>query len=314
MTDLAALQAELETAEAAVAEEQSLRRKLDSLREQSSEVEQRLADALVKLGDEQHDVAALESFSPTRIWAALRGTRLDDLDREQAEVRAAEYAVAELRTRLRSMEADEESLAGQVAALVGAAERRDRALAAKEAALTAAGGETAAELTKVAAELAATGTELREVSEAFDAATAAGHALQDAVRMLTKATDWADFDTFLGGGLFTDAMKYDRMDQASALLRAANAALARLDKELADLGRSGVPGPQVDGLTRTFDVWFDNIFTDWSVKKRIREADERTRRALNDVEEVRRLLFARRTALTESMSALRTRREELLHG
>ena len=29
----------------------------------------------VTLGDERQDVAALESFSPTRIWAGLRGTR-----------------------------------------------------------------------------------------------------------------------------------------------------------------------------------------------------------------------------------------------
>ena len=44
----------------------------------------------------------------------------------------------------------------------------------------------------------------------------------------------------------------------------------RLARELADVGvRSTVERLQVDGLTRTFDVWFDNIFTDWSVKSRI---------------------------------------------
>ena len=35
-----------------------------------------------------------EPYSPTRIWAALRGSRDADLDREQAEKQAAEYAVA----------------------------------------------------------------------------------------------------------------------------------------------------------------------------------------------------------------------------
>ena len=152
------------------------------------------------------------------------------------------------------------------------------------------------------------------VRAGFAAATAAGRALMAASKMLAKASDWADVDTFLGGGMLTDSIKYDRMDQASRLLRTADAALARLSKEMGDLGRSGVAGPQVDGLTRTFDVWFDNLFSDWSVKSRIHDADERTRRAFHEVKVLRRSLSGRRGALTASLSALRARRDELLRG
>lgn len=314
MTDLADLQQELEAAEAAVAEAESIHRRLESLGERRSDTGRQLLDARARLDDERKDVDALESFSPTRIWAALRGSHASDLEREQAEVRAAEYAVAELETRMKTLAADEASLADRAATLPGAIERRDRARAAKEAALTAAGGETGAELTRIAATLGETKAELNEVGEAFDAATLACQALQQAVTMLAKATDWADVDTFLGGGLLTDAIKYDRMDQANALLRDADAALARLDKELADLGRSGVPGPQVDGLTRTFDIWFDNLFTDWSVKRRIRDADERARRAFEEVRKVRQSLADRRTALEGTLHELQQHREELLRG
>ncbi|GAA1945717.1 hypothetical protein GCM10009798_00870 [Nocardioides panacihumi] len=314
MTDLSAIQAELEAAEAAVAEAEAVQRRLDSaltLKEAASKL---LLEARVSLGDERQDVAALESFSPTRIWAALRGTRLEDLDREQAEVRAGEYAVAELETRLRAIEVGEASLSARAAELAGAAERRRLALAAKEELLLASGGDAAVELTRIAAEMGAAETELKEVSEAFEAATDAASVLEDAATMLGKASDWAGVDTWLGGGLLTDSIKYDRMDQATTLLRRADAAIGRLAKELGDLGREGVAGPQVTNLTQAFDVWFDNIFSDMAVSRRIHEADERARRAFHEVAGVRRGLFARREELTAAVVALRTRREELLRG
>ena len=33
--------------------------------------------------------------------------------------------------------------------------------------------------------------------------------------MLGSAGDWATYDTFFGGGMFTDTVKYDRMDRRS---------------------------------------------------------------------------------------------------
>jgi hypothetical protein len=312
VTDLAAIQADLEAAEADLAEAQSVERRLVSLRELVTTAESELGAARSKLDDERRDVAALESFSPTRIWAGLRGTRLDDLDREQAEVRAAEYAVAAVELRLRTLRDERAVLGARATCLLGAAERREAALSSKHGALVAAGGATAAELVDIAARRGALEAELREVGEAFDAATAAGRALEEAATLLGKATDWADVDTFLGGGLLTDAMKYDRMDRASEMLRTADRALGRLAKELGDLGRAGVAGPQVTELTRTFDVWFDNIFSDWSVKRRIADADTRTRQAFARVKEVRRSLSGQRGALRASIAALTARRDELL--
>jgi hypothetical protein len=314
VTDLSAIQSELEAAEAAVAEARSVQSRLESLVRLRAATETELVSARMKLGDERQDVADLESFSPTRIWAALRGTRLDDLDREQAEVQAAEYAVAQLEARVKSLRYDEYALRTRAADLRGAAERRDRALAAKEATVVAAGGEVGAELGRIAADLGGLESESKELDEALQASVAATKALVDASQMLGKAGDWAAFDTFLGGGLLTDMAKYDRMDQANRLLRTADVALARLTKELGDLGRAGVAGPEVTDLTRAFDVWFDNIFSDWSVKNRIREAAERTLRAREMVADVHRSLAARRTELSDSVASRRGRREELLRA
>ena len=114
VTDLATLQAELEDAEEAFAESQALRRRLESQEQLVAGTEAELRAARASLDDERGDVAALESFSPTRIWAALRGTRVADLDREQAEVRAAEYAVARIELRHRELTEDRTRLEGRL--------------------------------------------------------------------------------------------------------------------------------------------------------------------------------------------------------
>jgi hypothetical protein len=52
-----------------------------------------------------------------------------------------------------------------------------------------------------------------EVREATVAAEVAAGRLEVARRKLGSACDWATYDTFLGGGLFGDMMKYERMDR-----------------------------------------------------------------------------------------------------
>jgi hypothetical protein len=115
--------------------------------------------------------------------------------------------------------------------------------------------------------------------------------------------------------MLTDMMKYDRMDEAQRLLHAADQALRHLSSELADVGMTAVVrGLAVDGLTQTFDVWFDNIFTDWSVKARISQAAERTASAARLVHEVRTRLAAQERDLTAREAELVSRREKLLTG
>ncbi|MFD6135473.1 hypothetical protein [Isoptericola sp. NPDC060257] len=94
-------------------------------------------------------------------------------------------------------------------------------------------------------------------------------------------------------------------------MREADGALRHLTVELGDLGEQGVGGVGVDGLTRTLDVWFDTIFTDWSVRNRIAEARDRVAAATRAVHGVRQRL-AERSAAEAELAALAARRESLL--
>ncbi|MGH3347724.1 MAG: hypothetical protein ACRDO4_12145, partial [Nocardioides sp.] len=83
--------------------------------ERAALARRQVADARARLTDEQADVASLESMSMTRILAGLRGRRDAELDRERAEVAAAEYAVAEAEARLAAEDREIASLESRVA-------------------------------------------------------------------------------------------------------------------------------------------------------------------------------------------------------
>lgn len=307
------VQDELVAALEAVAEHERLRQRLARAREAEEAARGAAARAREELATEEADVRSLESYSPARIWASLRGSREVDLEREKAEQQAAEYAVARAEAWLSSAHGEAERVGAELAALGDVAGRRDRALAAKEAWLRSVGGETGAELSRFAEQLASTRSALTEVREAAVAAELAAGRLDAARHKLRSAGDWATYDTFLGGGMFGDMMKYERMDEAQRLLHDADQALRHLSVELADVGMNAVVhGLAVDGLTQTFDVWFDNVFSDWSVRSRIADAVRGADSAAGVVHQVRTRLAHQLHELSAREAALVAERERLL--
>ena len=136
--------------------------------------------------------------------------------------------------------------------------------------------------------------QLREIREAQEACEAALTSLGEAQRAVDGAQSWGTYDTWFGGGLFSSLMKHDRIDDAESYMRAVDAALDRLRRELADIRMEGAAlgGVGVSDLNRTLDVWFDNFFSDMAVQSRLNDADHRldtigealvaVRRALHD--------------------------------
>ncbi|HYF71765.1 MAG TPA: hypothetical protein VD864_03035, partial [Nocardioides sp.] len=227
------VQEELEAALEGVAEHARVSTRLHRARQSEESARAAAVQAHAQLADEARDVRALESFSPTRIWATLRGSRDTDLDREEAERQAAEYAAARADAWLVSTHDEVRRAEAELAALGDVRARRERAIADKERLLVEAGGTAGAELARIADELASARATQKEVREAITAGEQAAGALAQASQMLGSAGGWATYDTFFGGGMLTDMAKYDRMDQAQRLLHHADQAPRHLSAELA---------------------------------------------------------------------------------
>lgn len=312
--DRAVISAELDAALDACAEHERLSRQLERARLDESQAQVEADRARDGLADEEHDVAALESMSPARIWASLRGNRTAELERERAELAAQQYRAGVADRALEVASATRRNLDVRLAALGNVRDRRTAALAAEEARLRAAGGSVSAQLVEVSDQLASTQSQLREVTEAQAAERTARSSLEAAAELLGSAGDWASYDTFFGGGMISGMVKYEKIDAATKRVRAADEALKRLSAELADVGVAAVGGVEVTDMARTFDLWFDNIFTDWSVQQRIGEAEGRVRAALAGVREVAGGLQARRHELEALLATLTQAREQLIIG
>jgi hypothetical protein len=174
--------------------------------------------------------------------------------------------------------------------------------------------DVAARITELATRRGVLLAEDAEAREAHAAGVEAMQLLGQADQLLASAGSWATWDTFGGGGMLTDMMKYDKLDQVGRVLRGADVALGRFSRELADLRMAGVEAVGLDGMTRTFDVFFDNFFTDMRVRSRIQEAQYRVADALSRVERTLREVGERGRAIAAELEDLGRRREELLLG
>ena len=309
MTDGGAIEAQVARVAADRELAASLRGRLTAARGHAAHARQRAEELRAALTDEERDVARLESMSWVRIWATLRGGRATDLERETAERDAARYAAAEAEHRASVAAVETQAIEDQLRQLGDVDAAWARVLADKERWLHGQASPAAARLLEIAArrgELAADSAENREAQQA---GADAHRALGEGLELLRSAGSWSTWDAFGGGGLLTDLVKYDKLNQVQDLIRRADDALGRFARELADVGLDGVDPVQLDGLTRTFDVWFDNIFSDLAVRSRIGQATERVEQAVAAVERILAALRDKAGRLSAEDAALDAERE-----
>ncbi|MGA5464050.1 hypothetical protein [Mycobacterium sp. NPDC050041] len=302
----------LASAAAALAEHRSLGRKLEAAQQQADASASAAAEARARLTDEQADVARMDKMSLTSILAHLKGSHDDDLAREAAEHQAADY---EFRARQARADADRtvvEHLERRRARLGDVHARFDRALADKERRLRQQHDPQAARLVEIAREQGGTAAELGELGQALDTGEAALEHLRAAAETLDDAGFWSAYDTWFDGGMVASMVKNDRLDEVAALLRAADSALRAFTAELSDVHMAGVRLVELDELTRVFDVWFDNFFTDLAVRDRIIEAKEKVTEAIAGVHRIQQRVAARIDEATARLDRLRADRVELL--
>jgi hypothetical protein len=304
----------IEAAHRRIKERDQLRGLLDQVRQQLEHAKRELADCQQQAQLEQSDVDKLESFSGTRIWAMLTGKHEESLRQEELQAEAALGKAAEARARCDELEGACAEVAGHLSGYANVDAELAAAAAERERLLVAAGAPEGKRLGEIAEESGDLRGELHQLDEAIAAgqrAVASMSALED---QLGTASGWSTYDTFFGGGMISTAIKHDHMDRAAALSRDADAALRGFGRELGEVGLRGVDEALTmsDG-TRFLDMWFDNMFTDLSVRSQIQSAQERTQRARADAQRMLHQVSIRRGAIVERISSLETERRQLLH-
>jgi hypothetical protein len=247
--------------------------------------------------------------------ASLLGSRDDELAREQAELDAAGLRLHEAEARLAAVRRELAHVDERLAGLDGVETAYAAALDEKERHLHRVGGTRAAALLALAEERGAHESERLEVQEALVAIANANVALIEVERHLGSAGSWSTWDV-LGGGMISSMMKQSRMDDAARAARLADQHLLTLRHELADLAHTDrtAPALEMTDLTRFFDVWFDNIFTDFSVAGRIARAQANLEMCRQRVGALQQDLVAARTTIDRRLADIAAERRATLTG
>jgi DNA repair exonuclease SbcCD ATPase subunit len=250
----------------------------------------------------------------SQILLALIG-RLDDRradERAEAEKAAVELASAEQRRAETAQQLTEQrARRGEIRALAGQVDER---LAAVRAALGAADPTAVDRLVALEQQTAEVERLLTELTESRQAAGRALASIAAATASFESAGNWGVWD-MVGGGMISSMVKKERVREGLSGIDRVQSDLRRLEQELDDV-RHAVPTSVPEGLeigsgAWTWDVWFDNIFSDLNMQSRIREMEGnlthlagKVRRIANEIDDRIDATRSDATRLRSEVSAL----------
>ncbi|MEO6629207.1 MAG: hypothetical protein ABIP03_11645 [Aquihabitans sp.] len=275
-----------------------------------AEVENRRSALVSEVQDVQH----LESVSITRLLSSISGNRDEDLRREIAEREAARLALSVADARQVDAVRHLASVEDRLVAVGDVDARWEQALDHRERWMAVADEDNASRLAEIAEERGKVDAELRECDEALAAGHLASGQLAEVAKSLGSAKEWSDMDTWFGGGVFTSSIKHDRLDTATSQLRQADVALSHLRHELADLAHAGVDTLTISTWDRAFDVFCDNLFSDFAIHRRVKSAIAQVDKLRSTVAKITNEVSARSAELAATSLDLQTERRRLLDG
>jgi hypothetical protein len=131
---------------------------------------------------------------------------------------------------------------------------------------------------------------------------------------LGAAANWSTFDTYFDHGMVANGIKHDRIDQAAQAARAADQRLAALRADLAELGgyEPTAPRLEVSAGFKFADIFFNSIFTDLAVGRRIRDAQDSADQSARQVRALQDRLKDQAGAIAQRLEAMEAERRQLL--
>lgn len=304
----------LEHARGRAAEKAALSSRLDAVLRQKTDRRASLALLDEQLRGEEADVRAMEGLSLSAMFATMLGRREERLRAERADVLRATLARDACAAAIDKLRADEAGLNEQIAALGDVQSELTAALQEKESDLVARGDASARRLAEIDTLAADARCLAKEVVEAIQAADAATRALDRVAASLDSARSWGTYD-LLGGGMIATWAKHSKIDDARAEAHAAQTALDRLARELADVRRGGASGPMVVeiGDFATFaDYFFDGLIADWVVQERISQSRANVASVRGDVARVRARLDSQHREIRQTLTSLSEERARVV--
>lgn len=276
--------------------------------------ESETASLLHSYEQERRDVEKMQQESFSAFALRLFGKYEDRLEKEQQEELAAKVAYDEAVMNLEELRHEEQEIRKHIAVLEQKSQEYEAELEARKAdlrrRLSEPDGQRYRELDEERQMLC---NQITEINEAARVASRASSTAQEALESLRKAENWATYDIFAKGGIISHAAKYSHVDAAQSNFHRLRSLMTELKRELADV--QGLQSPQlneVSGGQRIVDFWFDNIFTDISVRSQIKDNSAQIQQMMSGINRVQSALSSKLRELNSHMEQNSKQEEDLL--
>ena len=143
--------------------------------------------------------------------------------------------------------------------------------------------------------------EIEEIDEALAAGNSVLNGLDHVLSSLESADSLATWDLF-SDSFIIDMMKYNKIDSAEKDMMHLEGLIESYRKELKDVHlETALEYERHDQMSRVFDVFFDNIFSDWNTKDKIQRNIDSLGRMEREVQEIQETLINHRNDLIEKI-------------
>ena len=284
---------------------------LSNLYRQEESCKRKATEAMTQLAKEEQDVKKLEKLTLASFWAALRGNKDEELDREQREAYAARLRLQEAERQRDEIQYEIRLRQERIKASETCEQRYEALLREKAEAVRMADPVLAEKLTELEQQELGLVSRKKELDEAISAGRQAMDHIRLALDDLGCAEGWSSWD-ILGGGLIVDAMKYSSMDDAQRRMEEVQSDLRRYRAELSDVAQTASFDLQPDGFLHFADFFWDNIFADFAVRDKIYQAQDQMQDLKIQISRIQTELERELKETEQGLAALQSEKKELI--
>ena len=238
-----------------------LEKKLENMKHSLTQRQNQIEDFKYVVEKEKHDYDVLERSSMSQMIAKITGNYEAKLEKEYREYIAAKQHYDELMYQLEFARQEVCNLENQISNNVTEVAGKLRMIKSRY--------QYSDEAQSYYEQVNKLLCKKREYEEAINAVRETLYNANEVMRHLQNANGAATWDMF-GGELFADILKYSSLDKVGKAVSIMKNSALNMKAELSDISiEFNMDLDYIDGTTRTFDVLFDNFFSDMQVRDRI---------------------------------------------
>ncbi len=231
---------------------------------------------------ENADVATLQRISPALILYTITGRKADKMAQEEAEALAAAARYETVKGELNYARERYGELAAELRKLGNCERKLEDMIREKQQKRMAQDTEFSQKMTELERAVKTAEAELLEIDQALEKGRRVIGIIQGISNQLDQAYSLTGADLIgrvgrYRGDFWADVEKHEHLDTAQALLEKLGQYMQDFAAELGDVDLGGRDLPALVGVgegTRTLDLFFDNIFTDFAVRNQIATSRE----------------------------------------